>query len=229
MQLEKHLIKHLSKDDQPREKLLINGPSSMSNSELLAIIIGSGTRNRSAVDLSKDLLMLSQNSITQLAKKNVKELTRVKGIGTVKALGLCAAFELGKRRKREFNSSTKICSSQDAYVYSASSVEDLSIEEFWVIVLSRSNKVLAKKRISSGGVTSTVVDIKCIVKFCLEHLASAVVVFHNHPSGNRAPSQADKNITQKLIKALGIFDINLLDHLIITASDYYSFSDEGEL
>ncbi len=229
MQANNTLIKNMSLEDRPREKLEVMGTSSLTNSELLAILISTGTRNRSAVDLSKDLLSLGNGSINELARKNVKELTKVHGIGKAKALTLSAAFELGKRRKIEVIKNSPLSSSEMVFNYVQPIVQDCVTEEFWVVALSKSNNVLNKTQISSGGVAGTVVDVKCLLKFCIENLASSAVIFHNHPSGNVQPSEADKNITVKIQKALKLCDIQLLDHLISGQNEYYSFADEGQL
>lgn len=223
------LIKDLQLEDKPREKLLSYGISTLTSSELLAILIGTGTANKSAIDLSKELIASANGSINELARKNIKELTKINGIGIAKALSLNAAFELGKRRKLEQSQTHSLKSSKAVYNAVQPLIGDARTEEFWVLALSRANKVIAKQQMSKGGVTATIVDVKCIVKFCIEHLASAAIVFHNHPSGNKAPSEADKKITAKIKQALSYCDIDLLDHLIICHHEYYSFSDEGIL
>ena len=229
MQINSTLIKNMSLEDRPREKLELMGTSSLTNSELLAILISTGTRNRSAVDLSKDLLQLGDGSINELARKNVKELTKVHGIGKAKALTLSAAFELGKRRKIESIKNSPLTGSDMVFKYVQPIVQDCVTEEFWAVALSKANNVIDKAKISSGGVAGTVVDVKCLLKFCIENLASNAIVFHNHPSGNIQPSEADKNITVKIQKALKLCDIHLLDHLITGQNEYYSFADEGRL
>lgn len=229
MQKNQQSIKKMILDDRPREKLLAYGASSLSNSELVAILMGSGTLNKNALELSKELMELGNGSINELARKNIKELTKISGVGVVKALNLNAAFELGKRRRIEQNQLVQLSSSQAVYDYVLPLVVDAVTEEFWVLALNKANKVLAAQKMSFGGVSSTLVDVKCIVKFCIEQLASAAVVFHNHPSGNSKASEADKKITYKLKQALQLCDVNLLDHLVVCQSSYFSFSDEGLL
>lgn len=223
------LIKDLQIEDKPREKLLSFGVNTLTISELLAILIGTGTANKSAIDLSQELIASANGSINELARKNIKELTKINGIGIAKALSLNAAFELGKRRKLELSESYSLKTSKNVYDAVQPLIADARTEEFWVLALNKANKIISKQQMSKGGVAATIVDVKCIIKFCVEHLASSAIVFHNHPSGNKMPSQADKKITEKIKLALSYCDITLLDHLIICNQSYYSFSDEGLL
>jgi len=222
-------IKQLDKNERPREKLLKNGVNQLTNAELLAVVMGSGTRNKSAIELSHELINLGEGSLDLLANKSKKEFTKIQGVGMAKAMCLEAIFELGKRRKYGDQQSLTVGCSEDVFVHVQGLLSGVKCEEFWVITLNKANKMLSKRKISSGGVSATVVDIKVILKYAVEELASSVVVFHNHPSGNTSPSEADKRITIKLKEALTFCDIALLDHLVVCTDDYYSFSDEGLL
>lgn len=223
-------IKHWSEDDQPREKLLYKGKSILSDAELLAILIGSGSRNESAVDLSKRILQQNNNQLHQLQKQTIQQLMQFRGIGEAKAVSIVAALELAKRLQlSETKELTKIGSSANVCSLMQPVIGDLPHEEFWVLLLNNSNKVIYKLRLSKGGLTQTVVDIRLIFKTALEHLATALIIVHNHPSGQLSPSVADKDITQKIKLAGNSLDIRLLDHLIVTRSDYFSFADEGIL
>jgi DNA repair protein RadC len=222
-------IKDLNKNERPREKLLKNGVSYLTNAELLAVVMGSGTRNKSAIELSHELINLGDGSLDLLANKSKKDFTKIQGVGMVKAMCLEAIFELGKRRKSGDQESLTVSSSEDVFAHVQGLLSGVKCEEFWVITLNKANRMLSKRKISSGGVSATVVDIKVILKYAVEELASGVVVFHNHPSGNTKPSESDRKITKKLKEALAYCDIALLDHLIICTDDYYSFSDEGLL
>lgn len=221
-------IKGWSKDDRPREKLLSQGSSSLSNSELIALLIGSGTPNESAVELSKRILKSIDNNLNELGKFNAAQLQKLKGIGKAKAITIMAAMELGRRRKLDSQTeTTKITDSQTVVDYFAPILLDLTHEEFWVMMLNRANKVIDHQKISQGGIAGTVTDIRIIFKKALEYQASSLIVCHNHPSGNISPSNADINITHKIKDAGNIMDINMLDHIIITDHSYYSFADEG--
>ena len=222
-------IKNWNADEQPREKLKNHGAHVLSNAELIAILIATGTREESAIVVSKKIIQLSDNSINLLAQKELNELMKVKGIGLAKAVTLSAAFELGKRRKTENHQNIQITCSQDIFKIGQPIIENLKVEEFWVILLNRANKIISKKKISQGGVSSTVVDAKVILKYAIDELASSLILFHNHPSGNVNPSKEDLSITQKLKSSLLLLDINLLDHLIISNKTYFSFADEGVL
>ncbi|MFT6747037.1 MAG: DNA repair protein RadC [Glaciecola sp.] len=220
-------IKNLNINERPREKLLKHGVDYLSNAELLAVVMGSGTVDKSAIELSHELINLGDGNLDSLAGKSKKEFTKIKGVGIVKAMCLEAIFELGKRRKSANHQELVVRSSKDVFDHVQALMSGVKCEEFWVIALNKANKMLSKKKISSGGVSATVVDVKVIIKYVVDELASAVVVFHNHPSGNAKPSTADEKITKKLKEALSLCDIVLLDHLIVCEQDFYSFSDEG--
>jgi len=223
-------IKSWSPEDRPREKLALKGTAALSDAELIAILIGSGTAKLSAVDVSKKVLQHAGNNLHTLAKLSVKDLVKVNGIGDAKAYTIVAAMELGRRRKEaEPNERHKISSSRDAYDHLAGDMMDLPHEEFWVLLLNRAHQVVKKKRISEGGVSGTVADPKIIYKMALEELASGIIVAHNHPSGNMTASQSDIDLTRKLKEAGKFLEIQLLDHLIICGQKYVSFADEGLL
>jgi DNA repair protein RadC len=223
-------IKELAEDDRPREKLLSLGRQNLSDAELLAIILGSGNKTQTAVQLAQYMLSQNKNNINELAKLNVNELKKYKGVGTVKAINISAAFELGRRRN-DFETEEKIAiqSSNDAYKFLFPRLGDLPHEEFWMLILNVRKQILKFEFISKGGISGTVVDVRLICKSAIENNASAIVIAHNHPSGNLIPSNEDKIITEKLKKALLVFDIKLIDHLIIGDRNYYSFADEGVL
>ncbi len=228
--MKSYTIKDWSDDDKPREKLLSKGISALSNAELIAILIGSGTRNLSAVELSKSILQASENNLNNLGKKSVAELTKLKGIGPAKAITIISALELGRRQKLdEVKDKTKITSSKDIFNIFQPVIGEISHEEFWIILLNRNNKILKKINISKGGISSTVIDVRIILKHALDELASAIILCHNHPSGNTEPSQEDKKITNKIKIAAESMDISLLDHIIVTQTNYFSFADEGIL
>ena len=221
-------IKSWSPDDRPREKLLLKGTSTLSDAELVAILIGSGTANLTAVDISKKVLQLANFSLDELAKLSAKDFMKVRGIGEAKAIAIVAALELGRRRKETTTTEkSKIGSSRDAFDQIAGDLMDLPHEEFWVLLLNRANRVIRKKRISEGGVSGTVADPKIIFKMALEELASGVIVVHNHPSGNLTASQSDIDLTKRLKEAGKFLETQLLDHLIICGRKYFSFADEG--
>jgi len=223
-------IKDWSEKDRPREKLLQKGISSLSDAELMAILIGSGNKEMSAVDLSKYILAEAKNNLNTVAKKTVAELMQFKGIGEAKAISILAALELGKRRESyKIEQQKKITSSQDIFRLMNGHFRDLSYEEFWVIYLSKSNNVIEKVKMSQGGISGTVVDIRLILKKAVEILASAIILSHNHPSGQLKPSEQDKQLTMKLKQASLYFDITILDHIVIANNSYYSFADEGDL
>ena len=223
-------IKKWNENDRPREKLIAKGKSALTDAELIAILIGSGNRNESAVELSKRILASVDNEINTLGKLSIKQLTSFKGIGEAKAISIVAALELGRRRKEsEQPLLPRIGSSNDVFELMRPLVGDLEQEEFWVLYLNNANKVIYKKQISIGSKTSTLVDVRIIFKFGLEHGAVSIILCHNHPSGNLKPSQSDINLTKK-IKEAGVFmDIKLLDHLIVTEKNYFSFADEALL
>ncbi len=219
-----------AEEDRPREKLLLKGKGALSDAELIAILIGSGTRELSAVDLSKIILQKASNNLNELAKLSLKDLMKIKGIGEAKAISIAAALELGRRRKdSDVVRRPKITSSKDAYEQIRSYLMDLPHEEFWVLLLTRSNEVIRPVQISQGGISGTVADPKIIFKSALEHLASSMILVHNHPSGNLKPSEADKELTRRLVTSGKLLDIPILDHLIISELGYLSFADEGLL
>ena len=223
-------IKSWAEDDRPREKLMAKGKIALSDSELIAILIGSGTREVTAVDLAKQILQSVDNNLNQLGRLNAKELCKFKGIGEAKAISIITALELGKRRREsEGTQKPKISSSNDAFQILQPFIGDLHHEEFWVLFLSNANKVLKKEQLSIGGMTGTVADVRKIYKSALEQSATAIIIAHNHPSGTLRPSQADMQLTRKVKEGGNILDIKLLDHLIITEKNYYSFADEGTL
>ena len=221
-------IKSWSPEDRPREKLLSKGISSLSDAELIAILIGSGTAKLSAVDVAKKVLAYVENNLDSLAKLTVKELMKAKGIGEAKAITIVAALELGRRRKDQSpDEKPKIDGSKTAFDLIKGDLMDLPHEEFWVILLNRANRVIRKKRVSEGGVSGTVADPKIIFKLAVDELASGIIVVHNHPSGNLKPSESDINLTKKIKEAGKVLEIAMLDHLIIAHDRYFSFADEG--
>jgi DNA repair protein RadC len=223
-------IKTWAEEDRPREKLLLKGKSALSDAELIAILIGSGTAKLTAVDVAKLILSAIQNDLNELARLSVKDLMKHKGIGEAKAITIVSALELGRRRKESsVTVKTRITCSTDIYNYIKPQLLDLPHEEFWIILLNRANIVMKKESISSGGVAGTVADPKIIFKKALEQLASSVILVHNHPSGNIKPSTADISLTQKMKQAGQFLDLPILDHIIFTDTDYYSFADEGIL
>lgn len=221
-------IKNWSPEDRPREKLLIKGTASLSDAELIAILLGTGTTTISAVDLAKNLLQNSGNNLNELARLSVKDLMRIKGIGEAKAITIIAALELGRRRKNMMpEEKPKITSSLEVFELLKPDLMDISHEEFWVLLLNRANRVIKKQLISQGGVAGTVADPKIIFKMALEELASGIILAHNHPSGNLTPSQADIELTKKLKEAGKLLEVQVLDHVIIANQKYFSFADEG--
>ncbi len=230
MQQNTFSIKYWAEDDQPREKLLLKGKQILSDAELTAILIGSGNRSESAVELSKRILASIDNNLNALGKLSVKQLTAFKGIGEAKAITIVAALELGRRRRMEGNVELqKITSSKAVFEIMQPIIGELTHEEFWVLYLNNSNKVIYKSQISKGGMTGTVVDIRIVFKLALEQNATSLVLIHNHPSGKLQASEADKQITQKLKLAGNQLDIPILDHIIITENAYLSFADDGIL
>ncbi len=221
-------IKHWAEDDKPREKMMLKGKAALSDAELIAILIGSGSRNESAVGLSKRILSSVNNNLNALGKLSLKQLMEFKGIGEAKAISITAALELGRRRRSEepveFH---KITSSKAVFEIMQPVIGELPHEEFWVLYLNNSNKVIHKSQLSKGGITGTVVDVRLIFKTALEHNATSVILSHNHPSGKLQASDADKEITKKLKLAGEQLDVKVLDHIIITENGYFSFQDEG--
>lgn len=223
-------IKQWAEGDRPREKLLLKGKVALSDAELIAILISSGNREESAVQLAQRILSSSENKLNELGKLSVKQLTKFKGIGEAKAISIVAAMELGRRRRsEEALLQVKITSSDTIYEVMQPLIGDLGHEEFWVVYLNNSNKILRKMQLSKGGITGTVVDCRLAFKSALEIGATSIILAHNHPSGTLKPSQADKQLTQKLKLAGESLDIKVLDHLIVTQKSYFSFANEGIL
>ena len=221
-------IKNWSIDDRPREKLLSKGINSLSNAELIAILIGSGNKNETAVDLSKTILSKINNNLNELGKLSIKDLKSFNGIGDAKAITIIAALELGRRRKlTEAVNKTKIKNSKDLFNLFQPILSDLPYEEFWVLCLNRQNKIIEKHKISQGGISGTVIDVRIILKLAVNELASSIILCHNHPSGSTTPSSNDKNITEKLKKASEYFDIKIIDHIIVADDKYFSFADNN--
>lgn len=221
-------INQWAEDDRPREKFLLKGKSSLSDSELLAILIGSGSRNESAVQLCQRILASSHNNLNLLGKLSIQQLMNFKGIGEAKAISIAAALELGRRRREEeVIELKKITSSKAVFDIMQPLKGELLHEEFWVLFLNNSNKVIYKTQISKGGITGTVVDIRIVFKLALEHNATSIILSHNHPSGKLQASEADIQVTKKIKEAGKNLDIQVLDHVIITEKCYYSFVDEG--
>ncbi|MFM7016641.1 MAG: DNA repair protein RadC [Bacteroidota bacterium] len=227
--MNKKSVGNWSEMDRPREKLIRNGLSTLSVAELIAILIRTGTKEKNAVAISQELLAAYQNNLASLSRLTIKELSKIKGLGAVKAISILAALELGRRRREYDISGEKIKSSKDAMAQMHPLLADLPYEEFWIILLNRANKIISKKKVSMGGTSGTVVDPKIIFKEAIQATCSNIIAVHNHPSGNTEPSQADKELTNKLKLGANHLDIQLLDHLIIAGNDYYSFADEGEL
>jgi len=223
-------LKQWAVEDRPREKMMAHGPRSLSDAELVAILIGSGNAEETAVELSRRILSSVDNNLNDLGMKNSDYLTRFKGIGDAKAVNILAAMELGRRRKESVNpEKLKVTGSNDAADFFMPLLGDLDHEEFWILLLNRNNKVIDKFMASKGGITGTVIDVRSILKTAVEKLATSMILCHNHPSGNLTPSDADHQITQKLKEAGKIMDIQVLDHLIITQKNFFSFADNGVL
>ena len=223
-------IKNWSESDRPREKLILKGKESLSDAELLAILIGSGSRNESAVSLCKRILKDNANKINLLAKLDVKQLMAYKGIGEAKAISIVAALELGRRRRgEEAMELTKITSSTKVFEVMQPILGDLHHEEFWMLLLNNSNKIIHKSALSKGGITGTLVDLRLLFKNALAFGAVSLILAHNHPSGTLKPSKADIEITKRIKNGAATLDLKLLDHLIITDKSYFSFADESIL
>lgn len=217
-----------AEEDRPREKMLLKGIASLSDTELIAILIGSGTVGESAVALAQNMLERSDHSLHTLGRRSLKELQTIKGIGPAKAVTIAAALEIGRRRQMsDIRERPRITCSRDAFNVIAPLVTDLYHEEFWMLMLNQANEVTDRKKISSGGMTATVVDTRQFFREAIEGRAVGVIAVHNHPSGNLKPSQADVQLTQKLVQAGKIVEIPLLDHLIVSERGFYSFADEG--
>lgn len=226
----KFSIKHWAEDDRPREKLLQKGKLSLSDAELIAILIGSGSKNESAVQLGKRILSSGKNNLNELGKFSVHQLCKFKGIGSAKAVSIIAALELGRRRRiEEALEKKKITSSASVFELMQPVIGELPHEEFWIIYLNNSNKVIEHLQLSKGGITGTLVDVRLTLKKALELGATAIILAHNHPSGTLLASAADKLLTKKLKTAAQSLDIKVLDHVIVTEKSYFSFADEGVL
>ena len=223
-------IRTWSEDDRPREKLILKGKSALSDAELIAILIGSGSRNETAVGLSKRMLSKSNNNLNAFGKLSMEQLLQFKGIGEAKAVTIIAAMELGRRRRaEEVVELEKISSSQSVFQIMQPIIGELPHEEFWIIYLNNSNKIIHKCQLSKGGITGTVVDVRLVFKVAIEQNATAIILCHNHPSGVLKASEADRQITRKLKTAGENLDIKILDHLIVTETAYLSFADDGIL
>ncbi|MEI6412383.1 MAG: DNA repair protein RadC [Bacteroidota bacterium] len=219
-----------AEEDRPREKLLYKGKNNLSDVELLAILLGSGSVGESAVALARRILQSADNNLHELGKRSLTDLQQFRGIGEAKAITIAAALELGRRRQlSDLRERPRISSSRDAFNAAAPLLVDLYHEEFWILLLNKANEVFARERLSTGGMAGTVVDIKIFYKICLDRRAAGAIAMHNHPSGNLQPSQADIDLTRRLRKAGEILDLPLLDHLIVSEKGYYSFADEGTL
>jgi DNA repair protein RadC len=225
---EKTSIKHWSEDDRPREKLVLKGKPSLSDAELIAILIGSGNREESAVELSKRILKSVSDNLIELSRLTVSDLEKFKGIGEAKAITIIAALELGRRRRgAEVMDRKKIHTSSDAFEIFQMKIGDLLYEQFAVILLNRANEVIQTVVVSDGGVNGTVADPRRIFKLAIENNAASIILGHNHPSGNLKPSESDLKLTKKIKEAGLLLDINVLDHVIVGIEKYYSFADEG--
>jgi len=219
-----------SLDDRPREKMVLKGKDALSDAELIAILIGSGSRDESAVALSKRILQQTKNKLHRLARLSITDLQKFKGIGKAKAISITAALELGRRRRLEKALEIpKISSSKNAFELIQPIIGDLNHEEFWVIYLNNSNKVIAKKQLGKGGFTGTLVDVRLVYKKAIELATTGIIICHNHPSGKLEPSKSDLKLTQKIKESGKVLDIKLLDHLIVAENTYFSFADEGIL
>lgn len=223
-------IKLLAEDDRPREKFLQKGKSSVSDSELLAIIMGSGNREEDALELARRILTSVNNSWHQLSLLSAKDLMKFKGIGESKAISIISALEIGRRRAaQEIPEKTVIGNSHDAYMVLRNQLSDLRTEEFWAILLNNNNKVIHVSQLTQGGISQSIVDVRILYKTALDHFSTGIIIAHNHPSGSLKPSREDINITQKIKEAGNTLSIQLLDHIIVTQDSYFSFSDAGLL
>lgn len=220
-------IRQWAEDDKPRAKLIQKGHTVLSDAELIAILIGSGSRDESAVELSKKILAAAKNNLNELGKLSISQLRQFKGIGEAKAVSIAAALEIGRRRRLQGALQlTRINSSQDAFDLLQPMIGDLPHEEFWIVYLNNGNKAIHRGQLSKGGITGTLVDVRLVLRQALEIGAVALILAHNHPSGTLKPSVADKEITYKLKNAANSMDIKVLDHLIISHLGYFSFADE---
>ncbi len=225
---ESHALTTWAVEERPREKVMANGVQSLSDAELLAILLGSGTKHMTAVELARLIMRGAENSLHVLGRQGISELVRIKGVGPAKATSILAALELGRRRDgMKYSEKTPVKSSETVYKLFHPLMSDLEHEEFWLLMLNRANRVLGRFKVSQGGLSGTVIDTRIILKKALDNLASSIIVCHNHPSGNKQPSDADLKITGKLKKAAEMLEIKLLDHVIIADKSYFSFADEG--
>lgn len=223
-------IKFLAEDDRPREKFLLKGKNSLSDAELLAIIMNSGNREESAVDLARKIMNSVNNNWHNLSKLSVKDLMKFKGVGEAKAISISAALEIGRRRAAQETPDRKqISNSNDAFQFFKPYLCDLQTEEFWAVFVNKSNKVLHFSQMTTGGISSSVVDVRVLFRTALEHFATGIFVAHNHPSGNLNPSEDDRKITRQILEAGKFLNINLIDHLILNQNTYFSFSEEDLL
>lgn len=223
-------IKSLAEDDRPREKFLLKGKASVSDSELLAIIMGSGNREESAVELARRILNSVENNWHRLSQLSIKDLMKFKGVGEAKAISIATALEIGNRKsQQEVLERQQISSSKDVFEVLQPHLSDLSTEEFWAVFLNHQNKILYKTCLFRGGIASSVADVRVIFKMALEHFSTRIIVAHNHPAGSLKPSQEDINITKKINEAGKLLEIELLDHIIIAQNKFYSFKEEGIL
>lgn len=229
MQYPKKSIKEWAPDDRPREKLLSKGSEALSNSELLAILLGSGTKKKSAIEVGKEILALAGDNLNALGKLSLKELMKVDGIGEARAITIAAALELGRRRQASEVQKSKITNSGDIARYLQAQLRDKTHEVFIVAYLNRANMIIHLETISEGGITGTVADPRIILKKALEQNAVSMILCHNHPSGSLKPSKADEQLTQKIKQAALLLDISVIDHVIVCEDGYYSFADEGLL
>ena len=221
-------IKSWAEDDRPREKMILKGRHSLSDAELLAIILGSGSRSQSAVELAKEMLLSVENCLDNFGKKSLMELMKFKGVGEAKAISVLAAIELGRRRKEvDKVKKVKVRSAQVVFDYMIPYFKDLKHEEFYIVLLNRANEIIHKEQISKGGISGTIVDGKIIFKIAIDNSASAIILCHNHPSGQLFPSLQDEKITNELISFGKMIDLPVLDHLIFTDNGYFSFADKG--
>ena len=223
-------IKYLAEDDRPREKFLLKGKNAVSDAELLAIIMGSGNRDETAVELARRILGSVGNNFHNLSKLSIQDLMKFKGVGEAKAISIATALEIGRRRaSQEVPDRKEIKSSSDAFEILKPHLSDLNTEEFWCIFLNQKNGVIQTKPLTSGGINMSIVDVRVLFKNALDLFATGIIVAHNHPSGNLKPSAEDLKITKQIRESGDILNIKLMDHLIITQSSYYSFADEGIL
>ncbi|MGB6083983.1 RadC family protein [Moheibacter sp.] len=230
MNYQQKSIKNWAEDDRPREKLSLKGERALSDSELLAIIMGSGSREESAVELAKRILNSVDNNWNNLSRLSIKDLCKFKGIGEAKAISIITALEIGRRKAiQELPEKPKITRSRDIFQVMQSIIGDLNVEEFWVLFLNQGNFVVKKELIGRGGISYVAVDVRIIMKIALEEYATGIILAHNHPSGNLNPSRDDYRLTEKIKTAARTLDIELLDHLILNQKSYFSFADEGKL